>query len=122
MIMMALCRLEMPHLPTRKPLIKGVSWTLNLGIPGLLVICLASPSVTFVLSFFGGSPLHERKRSPLPTRGFRGAPSRKNDTCLTPCIAVHGWSLHKYVTPGDSLVHMKLLHLKKHIESDTWTA
>ena len=35
-----------------------------------------------VLSFFGGSLLHERKESPLPTRGFRGT-CQKNDTCLT---------------------------------------
>ena len=28
---------------------------------------LASPSATFVLSFFGRSPLHERKGIPLPT-------------------------------------------------------
>ena len=32
---------------------------------------LASPSVTFVLSFFGGSPSHERKGIPLPTN-FKG--------------------------------------------------
>ena len=36
---------------------------------GRMFFCLASPSVTFVLPLFGGSPLHERKGIPLPTRG-----------------------------------------------------
>ena len=32
-----------------------------------------SPSVTFIVSFFGGAPVHERKGIPLPTGEFRGA-------------------------------------------------
>ena len=38
-----------------------------------VVVSLVSPSVTSVLSFFGVSPLHERKGIPLPTRDFREA-------------------------------------------------
>ena len=47
--------------------------------------------------------IFRRVPSARTTRNFiahigvpRGS-ERKNDTCLTPCVAVHGWTLHKCV-------------------------
>ena len=54
--------------------------------------CLASPSVTFVLSFFGRSFLHEWKGIPLPKRRLQEA-LQKNDTCLAlHCCAWGHWT------------------------------
>ena len=65
---------------------------------GPLGMFLAKPSVTFVLSFFGGFPLHKRKGIPLPTRGFpRG--SSENDTCFDLVLLC--------------MVHTKLLSLQR---------
>ena len=84
---------------------------------------LAHPGVTFASSFFGGSPLHKRKGIPLPTRGFRGA-LQKNDTCFYLVLLCMG-SLRKcHFRTGAtevSPVHKKLLALKGHFDSDTWT-
>ena len=87
---------------------------------------LASSSVTFVLSFFGGSPLHDGEGIPLPTRGFRGA-LQKNDTCLGLVLLCMG-SLDKCHlragakggSEGLPGAH-KIAWPKGHFESDTWT-
>ena len=105
----------------------GISGDLAPSTRKSLAIAIVRFWCAKVLSFFGGSPLHERNGSPLPTRGFRGA-LQKNDTCLTPFIAVHGVTAQVSFScgcegrfRGDSAVHMNLLALKGCFESDTWT-
>ena len=64
--------------------------SLGLGLPEIwahtwalpkISVYRAIPSVAFVMSFFGRSPLYEREGIPLPTKGFREA-LQKNDICL----------------------------------------
>ena len=59
-------------------------------------VSLASPSVTFVLSFFGGSPLHKSKGILLPIGGVRGAPSRK--TTLVSPLYCCAWMVTEQVS------------------------
>ena len=79
--------------------------------------------------FFGGSPLHERKGIPLPTRQLRGA-LQKNDTCVGLVLLCTG-SLDKChlrasaKAPKGSFEgtprYTTSFALKGHFESDTWT-